>query len=166
MPEIIIIAAVAQNKAIGYKNGLLYRLSADMKHFKSLTVGNTVLMGRKTFESLPKGALPDRRNIVVSRNKNAEFPGCELFHSIDEALAACKPDEKVFIIGGASIYSETIGIATRLALTFVHDTPEKADVFFPEYDNSLWKEVGRESHKADERNEKDFDFVDYVRTGE
>lgn len=125
MPEIIIIAAVAQNKAIGYKNGLLYRLSADMKHFKSLTVGNTVLMGRKTFESLPKGALPDRRNIVVSRNRNAEFPGCELFHSIDEALAACKPDEKVFIIGGASIYSETIGIATRLALTFVHDTPEK-----------------------------------------
>lgn len=166
MPEIIIIAAVAQNKAIGYKNGLLYRLSADMKHFKSLTVGNTVLMGRKTFESLPKGALPDRRNIVVSRNRNAEFPGCELFHSIDEALAACKPDEKVFIIGGASIYSETIDIATRLALTFVHDIPEKADVFFPEYDNSLWKEVGRESHKADERNEKDFDFVDYMRTGE
>ena len=78
MPEIIIIAAVAQNKAIGYKNGLLYRLSADMKHFKSLTVGNTVLMGRKTFESLPKGALPDRRNIVVSRNRNAEFPGCGL----------------------------------------------------------------------------------------
>lgn len=161
MPEVTIIAAVAQNRAIGCNNRLLYRLSADMKRFKSLTVGHTVLMGRKTFESLPKGALPDRRNIVVSRNKNADFHGCEVFPSIESALSACSADEKVFIIGGASVYAETMDKATHLSLTLVHDTPEHADVFFPEFDRSQWKEMKRESHPADERNEKPFDFVEF-----
>ena len=94
MPEIIIIAAVADNRAIGYKNRLIYRLSADLKHFKHLTTGHTVLMGRKTYESLPKGALPNRRNIVVSRTVSS-IEGCDVYASLSEALSHChEADEK------------------------------------------------------------------------
>lgn len=162
MAEITIIAAVAQNRAIGRGGRLIYRLSADMRHFRLLTTGHTVLMGRKTFESLPKGALPNRRNIVVSRRK-AEFPGCEAYASIPEALAHCADDEKVFVIGGASVYAETYPLANRMELTLVHHTPDGADVFFPEVDMSQWMEASRESHAADEKNEQPFDFVSLVR---
>lgn len=162
-PEIIIIAALACNRAIGRGNRLLYRLTSDMRRFRSLTLGNTVLMGRRTFESLPKGALPLRRNIVLSRSAGTAFPGCEAFPSLGEALAACTPGEKVYVIGGASVYAKTVGLASRMALTLVYDTPENADAFFPAFDASLWKEERRERHTADEGDEKDFDFVDYVR---
>ena len=97
MPEIIIIAAVADNRAIGYKNRLIYRLSADLKHFKHLTTGHTVLMGRKTYESLPKGALPNRRNIVVSRTVSS-IEGCDVYASLSEALSHCHEAEKVYIM--------------------------------------------------------------------
>lgn len=162
MPEITIIAAVAQNRAIGYRNSLIYRLSADLKHFRLLTTGHTVLMGRKTFESLPKGALPNRRNIVVSRTVK-EFEGCDVYASMREALENCGNNEKVFIIGGASVYAEACGVAERLELTYVHDTPANADVFFPEINLDEWQETGREKHEADEKNEKPFDFVSYRR---
>lgn len=162
MAEITIIAAVAQNRAIGRGGGLIYRLSADMRHFRILTTGHTVLMGRKTFESLPKGALPNRRNIVVSRRKT-ELPGCEVYVSIPEALAHCADGEKVFVIGGASVYAETYPLANRMELTLVHHTPKDADVFFPEVDMSQWAEASRESHSADEKNEQPFDFVSLVR---
>lgn len=162
-PEVVIIAAVAQNGAIGFHNRLLFRLRADMRRFKALTVGHTVLMGRKTFESLPKGALPQRRNLVVSRNTAAEFDGCETFTTVEAALASCKPGETVFVIGGASIYAATVNIATRMLLTCVHATPSEADVFFPPIDATQWKETARECHKADAENEQDFDFVDYER---
>ncbi|MBR7066133.1 MAG: dihydrofolate reductase [Prevotella sp.] len=158
--SINIIAAVAENRAIGLDNKLLYWLPNDMKRFKSLTTGHTIIMGRKTFESLPKGALPNRRNIVLSRGKRT-FPGCDHYRSLEEALSHCSPDEEIYIIGGASIYKQAIALADRLCLTEVHDTPAEADTFFPPYDD--WHEESRESHGADERHQFDYDFVDYVR---
>ena len=155
-----IIAAVAKNRAIGCKNKLLYWLPNDLKRFKSLTTGHTIIMGRRTFESLPKGALPNRRNIVISRSV-ASLPGCECYGSLEEAFANCRKDEDVYIIGGGSIYEQAIAFADRLCLTEIDDTPADADTFFPDY--SDWKEVERESHAKDEKHEFCYDFVDYVR---
>lgn len=155
---ISIIAAVAQNNAIGYNNQLIYHLPDDMKRFKSLTTGNTIIMGRRTFESLPKGALPNRRNIVLSRTKK-DFAGCDVFTSLSEALKNCSAEENVYIIGGSSVYEEALSVADRLCLTEVHDTPANADAFFPKYDG--WREVFREEHQADERHKVNFAFVDY-----
>ena len=158
--QITIIAAVARNRAIGKDNKLIYRLPDDMKHFKALTTGHTVIMGRKTFESLPKGALPNRRNIVLSRSESV-FDGCDCYSSIDESLSHCSSDEDIYIMGGAEVYAQTIDKADRLCLTEVDDVPEVADAFFPEYTN--WKEIEREEHKADEKHAYNFAFVDYVR---
>lgn len=158
--EITIIAAVARNGAIGKDNKLIYRLPDDMKRFKALTTGNTVLMGRNTFDSLPKGALPNRRNIVLSRTKS-DFPGCDTYSSLEEAISHCAPDEKVFIIGGAKVYEQSIAMADRLCLTEIDDTPADADAFFPKYDG--WREVSREEHAIDDRHAYRFAFVDYVK---
>lgn len=155
-----IIAAVAENRAIGYKNKLLYWLPNDLKRFKALTTGHTILMGRKTFESLPKGALPNRRNIVISRTVT-ELPGCDVYATLDSALASCN-DEEVYIIGGASIYKQAMELADRLCLTIIHHTPEKADAFFPPYDNG-WTEAAREDHDTDERHAHSYSFVDFVK---
>lgn len=157
---ISIIAAVAKNRAIGYKNKLLYWLPNDLKRFKALTTGHTIIMGRKTFESLPKGALPNRRNVVLSRSEK-EFPGCEVFPSLKEALKHCQPDEDVYIIGGASVYSQAMTIADRLCLTEIDDTPTEADAFFPPYDD--WNVAEREEHDVDEKHAYRYAFVDYVR---
>ena len=161
-----VIVAQAQNRAIGYKNQLLYHLSADLKHFKALTTGNTIIMGRNTFLSLPKGALPNRRNIVLSRQKGIDFPGCDTFDSLEAALASCQPDEEVFIIGGAMLYAKALPLADRLCVTQICASPDHADAFFPEIKADEWQEVTREHHEADERNEKPFDFVDYMRRKE
>ena len=158
--RINIIAAVASNRAIGNDNRLLYWLPNDLRRFKSLTIGHTIIMGRRTFESLPKGALPHRRNIVLSRGKT-DFAGCERYASLEEALSHCQDEEEVFVIGGASIYRQAIKIADRLCLTEIHDTPSNADTFFPSYDE--WQEIWREYHPVDERHEYAYDFVDYVR---
>lgn len=104
MSRISIIAAVDSRMAIGFQNKLLFRLPNDLKRFKALTTGNTIIMGRKTFESLPKGALPNRRNVVLSSNPAAECPGAEVFTSLEAALESCQAEEKVYIIGGASVY--------------------------------------------------------------
>ena len=157
---ISIIAAVAKNRAIGYKNKLLYWLPNDLKRFKTLTTGHTIIMGRKTFESLPKGALPNRRNVVLSRSEK-EFPGCEVFPSLKEALKHCQPDEDVFIIGGASVYSQAMTVADRLCLTEIDDTPAESDAFFPPYDD--WNVAEREDHDVDEKHAYHYAFVDYVR---
>ena len=140
---ITIIVAIAENGAIGYKNELLYRISADLKRFKALTTGHTVMMGRKTFLSLPKGALPNRRNIVLTRDANAQFPGTETFVSIEDALAAVGADEQVFVIGGAEIYKQTMAIADRLEVTLVHDVPANADAYFPEISASKTNRTSR-----------------------
>ena len=157
---ITIIAAVARNRAIGFENKLIYWLPNDLKRFKALTTGHTIVMGRNTFLSLPKGALPNRRNIVLSRTKR-ELPGCETYASIDEALRHCRNDEDIYIIGGASVYRQAMKLADRLCLTEVDDTPAQADTFFPDY--SDWHEQWREDHDADERHAHAYSFVDYIR---
>ena len=158
---ISIIAAVARNRAIGYENKLIYWLPNDLKRFKTLTTGHTIIMGRNTFLSLPKGALPNRRNIVLTRSQKA-FPGCDVYTSLEEALAHCDKDEDVYIIGGASVYRQALPLADRLCLTEINDTPEKADTFFPPYDD--WKEISREDYPTDDRHDFPYSFVDYVRT--
>ena len=157
---ISIIAAVARNRAIGYENKLIYWLPNDLKRFKALTTGHTIIMGRNTFLSLPKGALPNRRNIVLTRSQKT-FPGCDVYASLEDALAHCDKDEDVYIIGGASVYRQALPLADRLCLTEINDTPEKADTFFPPYDD--WKEVSREDHEKDERHEYAYSFVDYIK---
>ena len=160
IPNITIIAAVARNRAIGYQNKLLYWLPDDLKRFKALTTGHTIVMGRRTFESLPKGALPNRRNVVLSRSQQV-FPGCERFSSLGEALRHCTPDEEVFIIGGASVYRQALPLAKRLCLTEIDDIPSEADAFFPPYDD--WKTEWQEEHEADEKHAFRFKFVNYVK---
>jgi dihydrofolate reductase len=158
---ISIIAAVAKNRAIGFENKLIYWLPNDLKRFKALTTGHTIIMGRNTFESLPKGALPNRRNVVLSTTVK-ELPGCDVFPTLDAALQSCQPDEEIYIIGGARVYEQAIGKADRLCLTEVDDTPAQADAFFPDY--SDWQVVNKEAHPKDERHEYEYAFVDYERT--
>lgn len=160
--SISIIVAIAQNNAIGFENKLLYWLPNDLKRFKALTTGHTIIMGRKTFESLPKGALPNRRNIVLSR-QDIDFPGAERFQSLEEALSQCRSEEEIYIIGGASVYHEAMPLADKLCVTHIEDTPEKADAFFPEIDLSIWKETACESHPTDEKHLYPYRFVDYQR---
>jgi len=157
---ITIIAAVARNNAIGNQNKLLYWLPNDLKRFKALTTGHTIIMGRKTFDSLPKGALPNRRNVVVSRSLTT-LSGCDVYPSLTEALSNTSPNEDVYIIGGATIYEQALPLADRLCLTEINDTPKEADVFFPDY--STWKEVWREDHDKDEKHNQQYSFVDYVK---
>jgi len=158
---ISIIAAVAKNRAIGFQNKLIYWLPNDLKRFKALTTGHTIIMGRNTFLSLPKGALPNRRNIVLSRSTKA-FEGCEVFASLQEALQHCNKDEEVFIIGGASVYEQALPLADRLCLTEIDDTPKEADTFFPPYKDG-WKESVREDHDTDEKHAYRYAFVDYIK---
>lgn len=156
-----IIAAVAKNNAIGFENKLIYWLPNDLKRFKALTTGHTIIMGRKTFESLPKGALPNRRNVVLSTSVK-ELPGCEVFTSLEEALAHTEKDEDIYIIGGETLYRQAMGMADRLCLTEIEDTPANADAFFPDYSEG-WTVAMRENHDTDERHEYRYAFVDYVR---
>ena len=154
------IAAVARNRAIGFENKLIYWLPNDLKRFKALTTGHTIVMGRKTFESLPKGALPNRRNCVLTKSIT-ELPGCECFKDWDSFLASCQPNEDIYIIGGASLYRDLLNKVDRLCLTEIDDTPAQADTFFPDY--SDWKEVSREDHTTDEKHAQAYSFVDYVK---
>ena len=157
---ITIIAAVAKNRAIGYKNKLIYWLPNDLKRFKQLTTGHTIIMGSNTFRSLPKGALPNRRNVVLSR-RSKDFPGCDVYPSLEKALQSCRPDEDIYIIGGASVYEQAVKVADRLCLTEVDDVPQEADTFFPDY--SEWRVEKKEAYPKDERHVFEYAFVDYVR---
>ncbi|MGM9679751.1 MAG: dihydrofolate reductase [Bacteroidaceae bacterium] len=159
---ISIIAAVARNMAIGRGNELIYWLPNDLRRFKALTTGHTIIMGRRTFQSLPKGALPNRRNIVLTRS-GKEFPGAETYSSLREALDSCLPSEEVFVIGGATVYAEALPLADRLCLTEVDDEPEGADAFFPQVSSDLWKVSSREEHGKDEKHDYTYTFTDYIR---
>jgi Dihydrofolate reductase len=161
--QIIIIAAIDRAGAIGYKNQLLFHLSADLKRFKELTTGYTVIMGRHTFESLPKGALPNRRNIVLSSNSELVLPNVEIFSSLELAIAHCSDDEKLFIIGGAKVYKQAIERADKLYLTEIDTVAPNADVYFPIIDPNIWHEKRRESHPMDEKHVFAYSFVDYER---
>ena len=136
-----IIACISKvHRAIGYKNRLLYAIPSDMTRFRMLTTGHTIIMGRKTFESLPNGALPNRRNIVISKTKE-QITGCEVYTSLEEALEARKEaaEDECFIIGGASIYEQALPFADKLYLTIVEKEPEHADTFFPEINPAEWE---------------------------
>lgn len=159
---ISLIAAVAHNGAIGLHNKLLYWLPNDLRRFKSLTTGHTIIMGRKTFESFPKGALPNRRNVVLSRQQ-VTYPGAEVFPSLESALDSCGGDEEVFIIGGETLYRQAMDMADRLYLTLVDDEPQEADAFFPPLAPGEWEIVADEFHEPDERHQQPYRFVDYQR---
>lgn len=160
---IYIIVATDKNLAIGNQNKLLFWLPNDLKRFKELTTGNTIIMGRNTFLSLPKGALPNRRNIVLSTRKDASFPGAETFSSLEKAIKNCSKEEKVFIIGGASVYKQALPLADVLCITEIDAEAPEADTYFPAIDPTIWKEKSRESHSADEKHPCPYAFVEYVR---
>lgn len=158
---IIIIAAIAQNNALGKNNQLIWHLPADLKRFKKVTSGHHVIMGRKTYESLGK-PLPNRTNIIISRNKDFKAEGCIVKNSLEDAIESAKKDQTPFILGGAEIYKQAIETVDKLDLTLVHHEFE-ADAFFPEIDLNIWKETSRQDHKADDKNKYDYSFVTYER---
>jgi dihydrofolate reductase len=141
---ISMIVAVAENLAIGKNNDLLWHIPADLKRFKAITTGHTVVMGRKTYLSLPRRPLPDRRNIVISDIIGENLPGCDLVYSIEEALEHCAPDDECFIIGGASVYRQCLPFTRRLYLTKVHKEFE-GDVFFPQINEEEWRVISTET---------------------
>jgi len=157
---ISIIAALDKNGAIGNDNKLLCYLPADLKHFKNLTTGHTIVMGRKTYESLPNGALPNRKNVVLSRDKGFKCEACEIVHSVDEVFSICKDDDEIIIIGGAQIYKLFIDKVDRLYLTQIH-SEFTADTYFPDFDLKNWTVVNKEDFEQDERNRFSYSFVNY-----
>lgn len=156
-----IVVAISQNNAIGKNNQLLWHLPADLKHFKAITSGHAVIMGRKTYESIGK-PLPNRRNIVVSTQKNLHIDGVEIVNSIDEAFALCENEDEVFVIGGAEIYRLSLNRVDRIFLTTVHATFE-ADAFFPMLSTNEWEEISTTHHPADEKNPLSYTFSTLIR---
>mgnify|MGYP004525634791 CR=1 FL=1 len=134
--QINIIACIDKNGGLGYQNKLLFHIKKDMERFRMLTTGHTIIMGRKTYDSLPNGALPYRRNIVIS-HQDLNLPHCEIYHSMREALVACKNDE-VFVIGGASIYEQAMEIANKLYITKVEEESPNVDTYFPTINQREW----------------------------
>ena len=156
-----IIACISQtNRAIGYQNRLLYHIKSDLTRFRELTTGHAIIMGRKTYESLPNGALPHRRNIVVS-NSMKEMEGCEVYPNLEAALKAAEgKTEETFIIGGESIYRQSLPAAHKLYLTVVDDTPQQADAFFPEINPEEWELIEKEMRNE---NGLSFSFLTYLK---
>lgn len=158
---ITIIAAIAENNALGKDNQLLWHLPDDFKRFKNITTGHYIIMGRKTFESFPK-PLPNRIHVIISRQKNYSQLNCIVVTSLQEAIEACPKNEEVFIIGGGEIYNQSIAIADKLDITRVNHSFE-ADTFFPEIDMSKWKLIFNEFHPKDEKHKFDFSFETFIR---
>jgi dihydrofolate reductase len=148
---------MAQNRTIGINNTLPWRLPEDLKHFKALTLGHHILMGRKTFESLP-GILPGRTHVVITRNRDFRADNCVVAHSIDEAIALAGSDEEIFFIGGADLYRQALACADRMYLTEIRQDFD-GDAWFPEFDRKTWRETSREAHQSG--NGLAFDFVIY-----
>jgi dihydrofolate reductase len=157
-PNISIIVAVAQNFAIGLNNDLLFHLPDDLKRFKRITTGKALIMGKRTFFSLPKAPLPNRRNIVITDIPGETFPGCETAYSIDEAIQLVINEPEAFIIGGGMIYRQFYPLAGKLYLTLVHKDME-ADTFFPTIDFAEWQEIARED-LFDELNGFHYSYLD------
>lgn len=161
--KVSIIVAIAENNAIGKNNQLLWHLPADLKHFKDITGGHSIIMGRKTFDSVGK-PLPRRRNIVVTRQP-ITIEGCEVVNSIEAGLELCSGEDEVFIGGGAEIYRQAMHLTGRIYLTIVHKRFE-ADTFFPDINPAEWEEVSREYHAPDEKNSLPYSFITYERSGD
>ncbi|WP_298780054.1 dihydrofolate reductase [uncultured Polaribacter sp.] len=156
---VTVIAAIAKNYALGKDNDLIWHLPADLKRFKKVTTGHHILMGRNTFESIGK-PLPNRTTIIITRNNNYFKDGCLIANSIKDAIEMASSDDEIYIIGGAQIYKQTLenNLADAIDLTIVHHEFD-ADVFFPEIDLKIWKEISRIDFKADEKNKYDYSFV-------
>ena len=159
--NISIIVAIAENFAIGKNNDLLFHLPNDLKRFKEITSGHSLIMGRNTLLSLPKWPLPNRRHIVVSDKTDDVFPGCEVVFSIEEAVERVEGENEAFIIGGGMIYRQFFPLAKKLYLTFVHQ-PFEADIYFPEIDYSEWDETSREDF-YDEKNGFNYSYINLER---
>ena len=155
-----IIVAIAENGVIGDKNALLWNIKEDMRRFRTTTTGHPVVMGRKTFESIGR-PLPKRTNVVITRS-DTSFEGCEVAHSLEEAIAMFPAEEEVFIIGGAQIYTQAMALADKLYLTIVHRNYE-GDTSFPEINYSEWREVARERFERGEEYDGAFTFIDLER---
>ena len=161
--KISMIAAVGKNNELGKGNDLVFKLPADMKHFKDITTGHIVIMGRKTYESIGK-PLPNRKNIVVTRDKKYASHGVNVIYSLEGAIKQLKNiDQEIFIIGGGEIYKEAMKFADKIYLTEINATDKNADVFFPEIIPIVFGETKRKHHKKDEKNIYDYDFVEYER---
>lgn len=161
---ISLIAAIGKNNEIGKGNTLLFNMPADMKHFRDTTQGHSVIMGRKTFESLPNGALPNRRNIIITRDTEYKSEGVEVVHSLDEALKLFENnEEEIFVIGGAEIYKHAIDKADKLYITHIDAEDKDADSFFPIINKEIWIETKREDFKKDDKNKYNYSFVEYNR---
>ncbi len=163
--KVSLIVAVAENGVIGKNNELPWRLSADLKHFKRITTGHHIIMGRKTFESIGK-PLPNRTSIIITRQLDYEQEGCLVANSIEQAIELAKQngETKAFIIGGGQIYESSLELADKIYLTRVHAEIE-GDAFFPSLDSTRWKETSREKHEADKKNQFDFSFVEMEMEG-
>jgi len=161
--KLIIIAAAAENNALGINNELPWHLPDDFKRFKNLTTGHKIIMGRKTLESFPK-ALPNRTHIVITRDKNyvPKF-NCITVHSIEAAIVLTKNDTQSYIIGGGEIYKQSLEYATHIELTRVHSKTIEADTFFPEIDLKKWELIKEEYHPKDDRHSYDFSYLTYKR---
>ena len=160
---ISIIVAIAENYAIGKKGDLLCHMPADLKHFKDITSGKTVMMGERTFFSLPKHPLPNRRNIVLTDVAGKTFEGAEAVYSIDEMVKCIQGEEEAFVIGGGMVYRQMMPLADKLYITHFHHSWEDADTFFPEIKESEWKLLNAERHFADEKNPYNYTFATYGR---
>lgn len=160
---ITLIAAIGKNYELGKNNDLIWHLSADLKRFKKVTTGHTIIMGRNTFESIGK-PLPNRHSVIVTRNINYTQEGCTVVHSLDEALNLIDKEERAFIIGGAQIYKEAISnpLVDQLDITHVHESFE-ADVYFPKIDSESWQLIKKDDFLADEKNPYNYSFASYSR---
>lgn len=155
---ISLIAAIGKNNELGKGNDLVWKLPADQKFFRETTSGHPVVMGRKTFESIGK-PLPNRRNIIITRDLNYKKDGVEIVHSLDRALELFKnSDEEIFIIGGAEIYKQSMSIADRLYITHIEAEDKEADAFFPEIIPIIWNEISHEEHVKDDKNPFNYTF--------
>lgn len=153
-----IVVAISENHVIGKDNKLLWYLPNDLKHFKEITSGHTVIMGRKTYESVGK-PLPNRRNIIITR-QNITIEGCEVVNSIEAALALCTNEAEVFIVGGAEIYRQSMHLTDRIYLTIVHKEFD-GDSYFPQIEPAEWKETAREDYEPDAKNALPYSFITY-----
>lgn len=162
MKNLSMIAAVGQNFELGFQNQLLCHLPADLKYFKEKTLGCPVIMGDKTWESLPKKPLPNRRNIVITLNKNSQYQDCEVVHSIEDAMNLVKDEKESFIIGGATIYSLFIGLIGKLYLTRIH-SDFTADCYFPRFNENEWILMDEIHAPKDDKNKYDLTFQTFVR---
>lgn len=154
---ISLIVAMDDNGVIGADGQLPWRLPADLKHFREMTMGKPIIMGRKTHESIGR-PLPGRENIVLTRNKGYQAEGCTVLHDLAELYAYCRYQDEVMVMGGADLYKQFLGRAELIYLTEVHARVH-GDTYFPHYDPDVWEEVSREDYKADEKNEYDYSFV-------